>query len=89
MNIVGHETVCPNLYCGLARLLSEQIPINLMSPFSKKIASRRFPLCVTWCGRPATTVRANRAMGKINTNDETGDRSPYLSDLSETQRPRG
>ena len=34
--MIGHETVCPHLDCGLTRLLSEQIPINLLVAILKK-----------------------------------------------------
>ena len=61
VNVVGHQAVGPDLDAGPARLLSEQVTIDL--PSSKKIASRRFPLCVTWCGRPGTTMRARRVIG--------------------------
>jgi len=34
--MIGHEAVCPNVDSGLARLLSEQIPVNLLIPVLKK-----------------------------------------------------
>jgi hypothetical protein len=36
VNMIGHETVSPQIHSGLERLLGQQIPIDLL-------ASRRFP----------------------------------------------
>jgi hypothetical protein len=61
VNMIGHETVRPNVDSGLARLLSEQIPVNLLIPVLKK-------------DRLPTITALRNVMGKAGNHRAEGDR---------------
>ena len=41
------------------------VALGKESPSLKNVCCRRLPRCVTWCGMPGTTIRANLAMPRI------------------------
>jgi hypothetical protein len=74
VNMIGHETVGPHVDSGLARLISQKIPTDLLVAVLKKDRLSTISALRNMMGRADTTVRANRAMGKTNTNVGIGDR---------------
>jgi hypothetical protein len=72
--MIGHETVRPYLDSGLARLLGQQISINLLIAILKKDRLPTIPTLPNVMRKAGMDERANRAMVKIDTNAGTGDR---------------
>jgi hypothetical protein len=68
--MIGHQTVHPNLDPCLARLLGQQIAIDLVVAVLEEDGLSSIPALRHVVGGPAITKRARRVMGQINMKED-------------------